>query len=161
MSLIDAIDLRILSLLQNEGRLTNARLAERVGLSASPCLARTRRLERHGFILRYGASIDIGRLSRQHIVVHTQVTLLDRRAASIAAFERVIKATPEALSCYLVGGDFDYLVKFVCSGMQHLAELMPRLTEACPAIVRYCSFVAITCIKDESALPLSLLVEVA
>lgn len=154
---LDAIDIAIVETLQRDGRIQNAKLAGRVGLSPSPCLSRVRRLERIGVVDRYVAIVDPVRLSPQHVVVHTEITLGDRRAATTVTFERLIRRTPEALSCDLVSGDYDYLVKFACRSMDAFAGLIQELCDACPAIRTHHSFVSILRVKDTTELPVHLL----
>lgn len=154
---LDEIDIAIVETLQRNGRIQNARLAGQVGLSPSPCLSRVRRLEKVGVVDRYVAILDPVRLSPQHVVVHTEFTLTDRRTATAATFERLIRRTPEALSCHLVSGDYDYLVKFACRSMDAFAGLIQDLSDVCLAIQTHHSFVSILRVKDTTELPVHLL----
>lgn len=154
---LDSIDIAIVETLQRDGRIQNSKLAAKVGLSPSPCLSRVRRLERIGVIDRYVAILDPMRLSQQNVVIHTEFTLTDRRTATTATFERLIRRAPEALSCHLVSGDYDYLVKFACRSIDAFARLIQELCDTCPAIRTHHSFVSIVRVKDTTELPVKVL----
>lgn len=108
----DEIDHKILVALQGEGRLSNLELAERVGLSAAPCLRRVRALERSGVILRYVALLD-ARTVDLAVTVFVQVRLGRPSEQELEAFERSVRARPEVLECYLMSGEADYLLRVV------------------------------------------------
>jgi len=109
MIALDDIDRRIVSALQADGRLPMVELAERVGLSATPCQRRVKRLEEEGVIGRYAALVSplsLG-LALQALV---QVTLDDHSEKNVEAFEAAIRARPEVVACYAVTGDMDFLL---------------------------------------------------
>ncbi len=107
---LDKIDLKILRLLQKDGRLTNAELAQRVNVSAATCHRRTQRLFDAGYITGVRAGIAPDRVNRGTLVVVGVV--LDRSTPeSFAAFEAAIRKLPAVLDCHLVAGDFDYFLK--------------------------------------------------
>ncbi|TWS93975.1 Lrp/AsnC family transcriptional regulator [Reyranella sp. CPCC 100927] len=107
---LDKIDLKILRLLQKDGRLSNAELAQRVDVSAATCHRRTQRLFDAGYIEGVRASIAPARVNRGTLVVVGVV--LDRSTPeSFAAFEAAIRKLPAVLDCHLVAGDFDYFLK--------------------------------------------------
>jgi Lrp/AsnC family transcriptional regulator, leucine-responsive regulatory protein len=104
---LDVIDRKIIAVLQVDGRLTNVELAERIGLSPSPCLRRVKRLERHGYIDAYRAVLRRGRVGlglTAFIGVKIDAHANDRAEA----FEEAIVAMPEVVACHLVAGDIDY-----------------------------------------------------
>ncbi len=103
---LDRIDLKILVELQQNGRATNAAVADKVCLSPSPCLQRVKRLEEAGFIVGYGAQLDIAKLANA-IIVFMEITLKDHRREDFATFENGILAFPEILECHLVSGGYD------------------------------------------------------
>src|SRR5215470_5144433 len=105
---LDEIDLRILKELQKDGRISNQLLAERVGISPSPCLRRVRRLEEDGFIDRYVALVNPASLGRGlHVFVEVK---LDRQTrASVDRFEAEVRKYPEVLEAHLLTGDWDYI----------------------------------------------------
>jgi Lrp/AsnC family leucine-responsive transcriptional regulator len=106
---LDEIDCNILNVLQQEGRISILDLAERVGLSATPCARRVKRLEDKGVIERYVAVLNPRVLGKQlDVFVNVRLRLSTRKA--IEVFERAIKSMPEVVECYLVTGTYDYLV---------------------------------------------------
>ena len=115
---LDRIDIRILAHLQRNGRVTNVQLADAVGLSASPCLMRVKRLEKGGYITGYGAQIALQKLG-DTLTVFTEVTLSDHRRKDFARFEAAIRNVDEVIECHLVSGGYDYLLKFVTRGIGH------------------------------------------
>ena len=106
---IDRIDRRILGILQRDGRVTNARLAERVNLSASACFERVRRLEKTGIIAAYRGEIAIERIIRPVTVIAT-VQLGSHDQAAFQRFDAAIKAAPEIVEAVKVSGPFDYVL---------------------------------------------------
>ena len=111
-SSLDRIDLQILATLQQDGRLTNAALAERVGLSASPCLQRVQRLEKAKLVTAYRAVLNLERLI-PHVYSYMEVTLESHRPQDFLRFEHYVLRQPEVLTCSLISGDFDYLIRVV------------------------------------------------
>ena len=107
---LDRVDLRILSLLQAEGRLTNLKLAEEVSLSATATLARVQRLTREGYILGYEARLNPVKLDAG-MLVFVEV-LLDRTTPNVfEQFKVAVQLQPEIMECHMVAGGFDYLLK--------------------------------------------------
>ncbi len=139
---LDRIDLKILSALQGNGRITNAALADAVGLSQSPCLQRVKRLESAGYIKGYGAQIDLARLAKA-ITVFTEVTLSDHRRDDFAKFERGLVRFPEVTECHLVSGGYDYLLKVIAASVADYQDMMERLLDARIGIKTYFSYIVI------------------
>ena len=125
-SALDRLDLRILAILQADGRITNQALAEKVALSPSACLARVRRLEADGLILGYHARLDIERI-RPTVTIYGEVTLKSHRPADLAAFEAVLLDIPEVVEAAQVSGPFDYLIKVVTPDIRSWGDLADRL----------------------------------
>lgn len=109
---IDEIDVQILALLQDDGRMTNADLAKRVGLSPPSVLQRVRSLEKSGLIRNYTALLDHEKLGLK-ITVFAMVSLSLHQEQPIERFRRGIREIPEVMECYHVSGDFDFLLKIV------------------------------------------------
>ena len=109
---LDQIDLKILTHLQSNARIANAELAERVGLSPTPCLRRLRRLEREGIIKGYRTDVDRDVLGLP-VTVIILVKLDKEDEASLRAFEQGIINRPEVMECHLVTGKFDYFIRVV------------------------------------------------
>jgi hypothetical protein len=104
---LDRLDLKILATLQTAGRISNLELADKVGLSATPCLQRVRRMETAGYISGYAARLEIDRIC-SNIVVFTEITLRGHRREDFLKFERGIQEIPQLLNCFLVTGGYDY-----------------------------------------------------
>ncbi|HVJ55610.1 MAG TPA: Lrp/AsnC family transcriptional regulator [Aliidongia sp.] len=119
---LDQIDLKILTELQRQGRITNQRLSELIGLSARPCLERVRQLEAAGYIAHYRAILDIEALP-DLVAAFAEITLKSQATQALAAFERRIADCAEVVECYLVGGQFDYLAQIVCPSIDRYNEL--------------------------------------
>ena len=154
---LDRIDLRILSHLQKNGRVTNVELADAVGLSASPCLVRVRRLEKAGYIAGYGAHIQMHKLGDTQLVF-TEVTLSDHRAADFARFEGQVRKVDEIVECHLVSGGYDYLLKFITRNVPHYQETIERLLEMGVGIEKYFSYVVIKSVFAKQHYPLDKLI---
>src|SRR5215207_9199294 len=105
---LDAIDRRIAAALQLDGRLSNVDLAERVGLSPSPCLRRLKRLEREGYIEAYRAVLQRGRIGLG-LTVFVGVKIEGHANERALKFEETVLAMPEIVACHMVSGDTDYL----------------------------------------------------
>lgn len=125
---LDRIDLRILAILQANGRITNQALAEQVALSPSACLARVKRLEGEGLIQGYHARLDIERI-RPTVTIYGEVTLKSHRPADLTAFEAVLSEIPEVVEAAQVSGPFDYLIKVVTPDVRAWGELADRLLQ--------------------------------
>lgn len=124
---LDRLDRKILRLLQEEGRITNQALAERVALSPSACLARIRRLERLGVIQGYHARLDPFAVGIGLVLV-VEVTLAGSRAGEIARFEAAIQALPQVVEISDVSGEVDYILKVVVASMAEWNRLREQLT---------------------------------
>lgn len=107
---LDGINLHILRILQSEGRLSNAELADRVGLSPTPCLRRVRRMEQEGIILGYRAELDRSRIGLG-LTVLVDMKVDGNRGENLARIQERLKTMPEVLSCHLVAGEFDLMLE--------------------------------------------------
>lgn len=139
---LDRIDLKILSKLQQSGRITNVELADAVGLSPSPCLTRVKRLEKAGYITGYGALINMRKLG-EYLTVFTEVTLSEHRQGDFSRFEARIAKLDEIVECHLVSGGYDYLLKFVARGVSHYQSVIEGMLENDFGIEKYFSYVVI------------------
>lgn len=139
---LDRLDLRILAQLQQNGRMTNVMLADAVGLSASPCLTRVRRLEQAGYIEGYNARLSLSKLG-DALTVFTEVTLADHRREDFQRFEKAIVGIDEILECHLISGGYDYLLKFMTRSVNHYQSIMEGLLERGIGIDKYFSFIVI------------------
>ncbi|MBW7861891.1 MAG: winged helix-turn-helix transcriptional regulator [Rhodocyclaceae bacterium] len=149
---LDRIDRKILDFLQKEGRLTMTELAQKVGLSATPCTERVRRLEREGVITGYHAHLKPQALGK-NLLVFVEIKL---SAKSGEVFDRVKKAlmfVPEVMECHLVSGDFDYLIKARITEMGEYRQLLGNILLKLPAAVESRSYVVMEEIKESLFLP--------
>jgi DNA-binding Lrp family transcriptional regulator len=143
---LDRIDINILAELQRSGRITNAELADRVGLSPSPCLARVKRLEAAGYISGYSAIVNLNKIGGSQIVF-TSVTLGDHRRADFMKFEQRIAHYDELVECHLVSGGFDYLLKFVVRGIAEYQGMMEEILESNIGVSKYFSYIVIKTVE--------------
>jgi Lrp/AsnC family leucine-responsive transcriptional regulator len=126
---VDTIDRKILRALQEDGRMTVQALADKVGLSASPCLRRLRQLERDGVISGYSANIEQKSVGLP-VSVLISIKLEQQRARNLDAFGAAISRWPEVMECYLMTGQFDFLLRVVCADLESYEHfLRERLTQ--------------------------------
>lgn len=123
----DAIDRRILTELQMDGRITNVELARRAGISAPPCLRRVRRLEEAGFIRGYHAETDPARLGWS-ITFFAIVGLESQKEAMLSAFEKTVSTWEEVRECHMIRGGGDFLLRLVARDAAHENLLTQKLT---------------------------------
>jgi DNA-binding Lrp family transcriptional regulator len=153
---LDRLDIKILAALQSDGRMSNLKLSELVGLSPTPCLQRVRRLENCGYIVAYGATLDVRKIA-PHITVHTDVTLRRRTAECTQQFERYVRDDQFIVECFLVSGGFDYVLKVVARDVDHYREIMEDMLAAEVGVDRFSSFIALQQIKQSRGFPLGLI----
>ncbi|SAI74635.1 leucine-responsive regulatory protein [Bordetella ansorpii] len=149
---LDRVDLRILDVLQREGRISIAELAQRISLSATPCSERVKRLEREGVITGYHARVNPAALGK-NLLVFLEIKL---SAKSGDVFDKVRKEllyVPEVMECHLVSGDFDYLVKARLSEMNEYRRLLGEILKRLPASAESRSYVVMEEIKETLFLP--------
>jgi Lrp/AsnC family leucine-responsive transcriptional regulator len=150
---LDGFDHRILAALQGEARLTNVELAERVGLSPSPCLRRVKRLERDGYIEGY-----VARLARGRVGLGVTVFLgikIDAHANDRAeAFQDAVTALPDVVACHMVSGDVDYLLEIVAPDLEAYQRVLVDKLLCLPIIKEVRSTIALQTLKAAAPLPL-------
>ena len=151
---LDAIDRRILDALQMQGRLTNFELAERVGLSPSPCLRRLRRLESVGFIEGYGARLNRLKIGLG-LTVFVMVDMERNRDSDATKFREFVLAMPEVISCYVTSGDHDFLLQVVVSDLAEYRRFALETLPKVPGVRSIHSSFAIDAVKENVPLPLS------
>jgi len=150
---LDRTDLRILELLQHDGRITNADLAEKVSLSASACLRRVQRLEQAGVIAGYAARVE-PRAVGLGLQAFVRVQLARHDAESIAHFIRRVEESREVVACHALTGDMDYLLHVIVEDLDHFSRfLLDRLLNDSGVADVNSSFVLRT-VKQAGALPL-------
>ncbi len=133
MSELDGIDKRIVAALEADGRLAMVDLAERVGLSPTPCQRRVKRLEDDGVIGRYAALVppDALGLGLQAMV---QVTLDDHSEKTVEAFEAAIRARPEVVACYAMTGDMDFLLHVLTPDLARFSDFALKALLRMPSV---------------------------
>ena len=150
---LDRIDLRILRLLQADGRITNQKLADTVGLSPTAVLARVQRLTRDGVILGYRAELNPARLGRG-LVVFVEV-LLDRTTSGVFdAFQAAAQVHEEILECHMVAGGFDYLLKTRMADMAAYRLFAGQVLWQLPGVRETRTYAVMEEVKSGGALPL-------
>ena len=150
---LDNLNRRILEELQKSGRLSNVELAERVGLSPSPCLARVRQLEEAGVIRGYFGLVDAEKLGPT-LSVFIQITLERQSEKTLEIFESTVMDLPEVMECYLITGDADYLLRVVVSDAVALKDfILEKLTKT-PGVANIRSSFSLKQVKFKTALPL-------
>ncbi len=146
---LDAVDLEILEILQDNGRITNARLAIDVGLSESACFNRVKRLEQAKIIQGYRATISQSAFG-SYITVLVDITLESHKQQEHARFERMVIAVPQIIECSATSGQFDYRLKVVASDMEEYMRVMDELTERHGRIGQFFSNVIMKLVKQKS-----------
>jgi Lrp/AsnC family transcriptional regulator, leucine-responsive regulatory protein len=152
-SYLDTIDCRIVAALQADGRLTNLELADRVGLSPSPCLRRVKRLEREGYIAGYRAILQRNRLSLG-LTVFVGVKIGGHANVEAEAFQDAAVAMTEVVACHLVSGEADYLLEVVVPDLEHYQQFLVNKLLALPIVREVRSNIAIQTLKAGAPLPL-------
>jgi Lrp/AsnC family transcriptional regulator, leucine-responsive regulatory protein len=150
---LDAVDRRLLALLQRDGRTPVARLAAAVGLSAPPVHERLRRLETAGLIRRYAAVLDAARLGLG-MTVYVAVTLALHREGAVLKFREAVGKVPDILECHHTTGTSDFLLKVVVRDAAAYEHLVLNTLTRLPGVERLNSSVVLSTMKSETALPL-------
>ena len=151
--LLDRFDKAILDQLQRDGRISNVQLAALVNLSESACLRRVRVLEQVGLIERYVALLDQKEAGLTG-TVFVHIVLGREEQSDLAAFESAVQNIPEVMECYLMTGEFDYLLRVVVSDMADFERIHHSELTRLPGVARVNSSVAIRTVTKKTALPL-------
>jgi Lrp/AsnC family leucine-responsive transcriptional regulator len=151
---LDRTDRRILEQLQQDGRMANAELAERISLSPSPCLRRVRALEEAGVIRQYVALVDPARVGLG-LLAYVVVKLEKRSKMPVDEFSGAVQGWPEVVACYAMTGDMDYLLRVHVEDLEHFSRfVLDRLLKQ-PVVIDVKSNFVLERIKDTTALPLA------
>jgi Lrp/AsnC family transcriptional regulator, leucine-responsive regulatory protein len=150
---LDAIDCRIIATLQADGRLSNVELAERVGLSPSPCLRRVKRLEREGYIECYRATLGRSRVGLG-FTVFVGVKIEGHADERANELQDALVAMPEVVACHMVSGESDYLLEVVVPDLEHYQRFLLGKLLALPIIKDVRSNIALQSLKSAAPLPL-------
>ncbi|MFN3937743.1 MAG: Lrp/AsnC family transcriptional regulator [Gemmobacter sp.] len=151
MTELDPTDRRILTVLQKEGRISNADLADRINLSASACHRRVQRLETEGYIDRYVALLDPRKLGRP-TTVFVEITLQGQADELLDSFEREVARVPDVLECHLMAGSADYLLKVVARDTEDFARIHRQYLARLPGVAQMQSSFALRTVVSTTAL---------
>lgn len=151
---LDPIDLMLLSELQADGRITNVDLAEKIGLTAPPCLRRMRALEQSGVIRSYHAEIDPAALGYT-ITVFAMVSLKSQAEADLKAFEQHVLSLPDVRECHMLNGEIDFILKILARDLQSFQELLTSQLTSAPNVSSVKTSLTIRTAKDQPGVPIS------
>ena len=153
MASLDSIDRRLLAELQDEGRVTNVELAQRVGLTAPPCLRRVRSLEEAGVIRGYHADLNASKLGFA-ITVFAMVSLKSQAEEDLRGFEDHVKTLPEVRECHMLNGEIDFILKIVSKDLQSFQEFLTSKLTPAPNVASVKTSLTIRTSKQEPGVPL-------
>ena len=153
MANLDETDRRLLTELQNEGRVTNVELAHRVGLTAPPCLRRVRALEDLGVIKGYHAELDASKLGFA-ITVFALVSLKSQAEESLRQFEDHMRGLPEVRECHMLNGEIDFILKIVSHDLQSFQEFLTSKLTPAPNVASVKTSLTIRTSKQLPGVPL-------
>jgi len=154
---LDDRDIQILRVLSTEGRISKVALADRIGLSPTPCWDRMKKLEKAGLIEGYRAEISLGKLG-PHVTVFVAAELSDHTSASFRNFEDAVQHYDEIVACWALGGGYDYLLQVVTRDIDAYQRLIDEILDARIGLVRYFTYVVTKAVKDRAVLPFDALV---
>ena len=146
---LDRIDRKILAELQADGRLPVTGLADRVGLSKTPCQQRVRRLEEAGYIRGYTALLDLEKLGSGHLAF-VEVKLNDTRDQALEAFNSAVLKLPEVEQCHMIAGDFDYLLKVRTKDIADYRRVLGEALSQLPHVANTSTFVVMESVKERA-----------
>ncbi|MCK4577983.1 MAG: Lrp/AsnC family transcriptional regulator [Candidatus Marinimicrobia bacterium] len=150
---LDKIDQQILTLLQKQGRMTNAKLSKQVGLSAASALERVKKLERAGVINGYHAGVDYSAVGIG-LVVLVEVTLARHRQDAVKQFIEAVQPVEQILDCHHVSGKADFLLHVVAKDIAHYEDFILETLSALPGLQHIESMVVLSTVKQSDAVPL-------
>jgi len=150
---LDRYDRAILELLQQDARMTNASLAEKVSLSESACLRRVRALEESGLIQGYTALVDQQKAGYPANVIVT-ITLDRQHQSGLDAFEAAVRKIPEVMECYLMTGEHDYFLRLVAADLADFERIHHEHLTRLPSVARLQSSFAMRTVKRATAIPI-------
>ena len=150
---LDRIDRKIIGVLQNDGRTSNADLAENINLSASACHRRVQRLHSTGIIKNYVALLN-SRLVGLPTTVFVEITLSGQADEVLDAFERQVQLIPDVLECHLMSGSADYLLKVVAKDTDDFARIHRKYLARLPGVAQMHSSFSLRSVSNTTALPI-------
>ena len=149
ISTLDKTDIKILDILQNDGRISNIKLAEAVNLSATAALARVQKLAKDGFILGYEAKLNPEMLNAS-FVIFVEI-LLDKTTQNVLEeFSDAVMQYPEIVECHMTSGGFDFVVKIRCANMEEFRKISGQILWRLPGVKETRSYPVMEVIKESS-----------
>lgn len=149
---LDDIDLKILKILQEEGRVTNLDLARRVGITAPPCLRRVRALEKEGYIKGFHADLNANLLGYD-LVVFAMVGLHSQAESDLLAFEEMVRCWPMVREAYMLNGEIDFILKVVARDLNHFQTFLTTHLTPAPNVANVKTSLSIRCGKNRAGIP--------
>jgi DNA-binding Lrp family transcriptional regulator len=153
MKSLDKIDLKIISILQAEGRLSNVELSNQIGISAPPCLRRVRALEENGYITGYHADVDARKMGFG-VTVFAMVGLHSQAEADLKAFEKMVMDWPEVRECHMLNGEIDFILKCVSADLASFQNFLTRELTPAPNVANVRTSLTIRQSKNISGVPI-------
>ena len=151
---LDSLDRKILTLLQSQGRITNAKLSEEIGLSPAPTLERVKKLEQMGIIVSYHAKLDIAKIGLG-VTTFVIVSLNGHTKAKIEGFIDAIKSIEEVIECHHITGAGDFILKVISKDIQSYQKLMLEKVSEIKEVDNMQSMVVLSTYKDSKILPVT------
>jgi len=153
INMMDKTDKLILNLLQKDGRLSNSELAKQVNLSESACLRRVKILSDEGVIERYAMIVNQKKVGKPGNVF-IEITLESQQQGDLAAFEQAVRDVPEVMECYLMTGDYDYLLRVVVADTPDYERIHHDYLTRLPKVARVRSSIALRAIAKRTTVPI-------
>ncbi len=150
---LDEVNKQILSILQDDGSITNSELAKRIGLAPASTLERVKKLEKTGIIRKYVALLDSEKIGRD-IVAFVEISMSEHSAETIKLFTREIVKIPEVLDCYHISGDKDFLLKVVTDSIKNYETFALEKLAVLPHVGKISTLFVLSTIKEETSLHL-------
>jgi Lrp/AsnC family leucine-responsive transcriptional regulator len=144
---LDEFDRKIVDILRDDGRITVTELAQRIGLSKTPCQLRLRRLIETGLIRGFAALLDPAKLGMDH-VAFAEVKLSDTREEALRAFNAAVRRIPEVEECHMIASSFDYLLKVRTADIRRYRVVLGEKISSLPHVASTSTFVAMETVKE-------------
>ena len=152
---LDRIDIKILDILQKDGKISNIKLAEAVNLSPTAALARVQKLNKEGYILGYEARLNPDKLNCG-FVVFVEILLDKTTPNALDAFSDAVVHYPEIVECHMISGGFDFVVKIRCTNMEEFRKISGQILWQLPGVKETRSYPVMEVIKESSQIKLKM-----
>ncbi|MEO9865873.1 MAG: Lrp/AsnC ligand binding domain-containing protein [Yoonia sp.] len=148
-SQLDRFDIAIIKILRSDGRISVTALADKVGLTKTPCQVRLKRLIHNGYITGFRAVVNPAKLGRSN-VAFIEVKLNDTTEKALQAFDNAVRATPEIEMCHMIAGAFDYLLKVRTADIHEYRRVLGEKISALPHVANTSTHVSMQSVVDEA-----------